>query len=61
MQKEKVNAQGMAAAGGAILLAALVYNIAVSPTTAPPAVTIEQYQFQVYCPVDQLHSKLSLS
>lgn len=61
MQKDKVNAQGAAVAGGAILLAAIVYNIAVSPIITPVAVNIEQYQFQVYCPVDQLHSRLSLS
>jgi hypothetical protein len=52
MSKPKGNSQAAAYAGGAIILAAIAYNVAVHSSITPTQIIIEQYQFQVYCPID---------
>jgi hypothetical protein len=59
-QKPKSSNQAAAYAGGSIILAAIVYNVAVGPSITPSAILIEQYEFQVYCPIDKMHTSSNL-
>lgn len=43
LEKSKSNSQTAIYAGGAIILAAVIYNVAVAPTLAPSEIRIEQY------------------
>lgn len=60
MQDKPKSNQFSAYAGGAVILAVIAYNVAVAPTIAPTAILVEQYEFQVYCPIDQHRTSSNL-